>query len=319
MNNISTRIRNSIIIFILMLTGILLGFFHAKSLGVSLEEERVHIVAINSEDDIANMGGSFYNNICRLESDIIVENHASLASSDFPFVGVFDGQGYTITFKGDISQSLFGYIGYGGVVKNLNIDVSSCNFDSQISAILALENLGTIVNCRIIADNINLSRHGMYASVVAQNKGVIKNVYTKVNFVNMNTESSLTSSQSVIGGIAAYNYGLITSSICEINYENFDETKKDNVFNGSTINTCIGAIYGMNMQGDVDNCAAIIDSNAYLSDNKNKEVLFVTNEQPYKVFNEDYLFTTLGFDSKRWTYRNDMFTLIKGEDNEYIN
>ena len=61
-----------IISVILMLTGIVLGFLHAKSLGVSLFEEQVHTVAINSEADIADMGESFHNNICTLESDIKV-------------------------------------------------------------------------------------------------------------------------------------------------------------------------------------------------------------------------------------------------------
>ena len=122
-----------------MLAGIALGFLHAKSLGVNLFEEQVHTVTVTSEDDIIAMGDSFHNNVCTLEADIVINDVSSLASSELPFVGVFDGQGHTITFAGDVSKSLFGYIGKGGVVKNLNIEVASCDFVARVGTMLLLK------------------------------------------------------------------------------------------------------------------------------------------------------------------------------------
>lgn len=304
-----------IISVILMLTGIVLGFLHAKSLGVSLFEEQVHTVAINSEADIADMGESFHNNICTLESDIKVTKLSSLASGEFPFVGVFDGQGHTITLTGDVDQSLFGYIGKYGVVKNLNIEVYTlCNFDAKVGAILALENEGKIINCRINVNNVSVSNNGSYAAVVAKNSGHIENVYTKVSF---NNSVSSSAKRSVIGGIAAYNYGVITSSISEIRYNGFDEAEKENIYNGTTLNTSLGAVYGSNEQGTVDTCAAVIEETAYVADERNQNIFFATSDERQNVFSEGMLFGTLGFDNNRWVYKNSTLTLIEGEENEY--
>ena len=315
--NTLTKTQKIIISAVLMLAGIVLGFLHAKSLGVNLFEEQVHTVTVTTEDDIIAMGDSFHNNICTLESDIVVNNVSSLASSELPFVGVFDGQGHTITFAGDVSKSLFGYIGKGGVVKNLNIEVASCDFDAKVGAILALENEGTIINCRIVVNNIKLPTSGMYAAVVTHNSGLIKNVYTKVSFTNTVNPESTAVKRSIIGGIAAYNYGEISSSISEISYSNFEETVAENVFYGSVLNTSLGAVYGSNEQGTIKNCAAVIDKTAYVADCKNNNVFFATSDERNTVFSAEMLFDDLGFDVNRWTYKNSTLTLIEGEDDEY--
>lgn len=302
---------------IIMILAVLLGIFHAKSAGVNLFEEQVFELSIKSESDIAAMGKSFHNNICTLESDITVENLTELASREFPFVGVFDGQGYTVTFKGEVSKSLFGYIGKGGVVKNLNIEVSSCELAARIGAILALENEGTIINCRVSVDNATVHSTGAYAAIVTHNKGVIKNVYARASFGNSVDESASTSKHPVIGGIAAYNQGQILSSISEISYNGFTEAEKENIFNNSALNTSLGAVYGASLSGVTENCAAIIDTTDYVSDCKNSNIFFATADERRNVFSEEMLFTTLGFNSDRWAYQNSMFTLIEGEDNGF--
>ena len=124
----------------------------------------------------------------------------------------------------------------------------------------------------------------MYAAVVAHNRGVIKNVYTKVSFTNTVDAGSTTVKRSIIGGIAAYNYGEISSSISEISYDNFEETVAENVFYGSVLNTSLGALYGSNEQGTIKNCAAIIDKTAYVADCKNNNVFFATSEIGISVF-----------------------------------
>jgi hypothetical protein len=315
MNGINTT-KKIMISAVLMLVGIALGFFHAKSLGVNLFEERVHTVSINREGDFSDMGASFHNNICTLESDIVVANHSALASAELPFVGVFDGQGHTITFAGDVDQSLFGYIGKGGVVKNLNIVVSNCEFDSKVGAILALENSGTIINCKVTVKSVNLPMSGTYAAMVANNKGVIKNVYTNVSFTNTFVSTSSTVRRSIIGGIAAYNYGEITSAISEIKFVDFSETVKANIFNNSAVNTSIGGVYGVNNGGALRNCAAVIGDDAYVADNKDQNVIVATTSGRGSVFNEETLFVTFGFDSNRWVYMDSILTLIEGEEDK---
>ena len=85
----------------LALVGLVLGLVDALSYGVGYRDESVQTVFLESEEDIRAMGDSFYNNICYLENDITVSDLSVLADSRHPFVGVFDGQGHTITLTGD--------------------------------------------------------------------------------------------------------------------------------------------------------------------------------------------------------------------------
>ena len=286
------------------------GFFDAKELGVNFFEEKVQNVAIKSEDDITEMGLSFHNNVCTLENDIVIKNSTSLATRELPFVGEFDGKGHKITFTGDVENSLFGYIGEGGVVKNLHIEVGSADISEKSAAILALENSGTIINCKITVKAAKVSVGGNHGAVVATNKGLIKNVVVKSKFENAVGEG--VSRRSIIGGVAAYNYGDIESCFCDTSFDSFPETVKSNIFNGTAVNSSVGAVYGVN-NGSVRKCVAIVGDETYVSDNKNSNITLVTEANRVEVFNEENIFGALGFDSELWIYLDNEFSLIQGE------
>ena len=288
------------------------GFLEAKLLGVGLFEEKVHNVNIKSETDIINMGESFHNNVCTLENDIIVYTSSMLASRELPFVGEFDGKGHKITLSGKVEESLFGYIGEGGVVKNLHIEVLSAEINSKIASVLALENAGTIINCKITIKDAKINVSGNHGAVVSTNKGIIKNVVVNSRFENAVIDTTV-ARRSVIGGIAAYNYGEIDSCISEAAYVSYPETLKSNVFSGSAVNTSIGAVYGIN-NGTVKQSVALVSEDTYVSDNKNTNITFVTSSNRAEVFNEDNLFVTLGFNQELWLFVNNEFSLIQGEE-----
>ena len=290
-----------------------MGFLDAKSLDVSFFEEKVHEVEIYDEDDLAAMKGSFYNNICYLKEDIVVNNVSMLASQKHPFIGVFDGQGHTIIFSGKTSDSLFGYIGEGGVVKNLHIQMTGADFDKRIGAILALENAGKIINCKITVQNATVSAKGSFAGVVAINRGTIKNAVVDVLMTKrMPIEEEENTRPLIIGAVCAYNYGDIFYSLATVVYEDFPEADKHEVFNASHNNEGIGAIYGINNRnGGVVQCVTLVEDTLYSSDQKDKEISFEFDEAD--VFDADRIFFDLLFDDELWILRGYSLDLIRGD------
>ena len=299
-----------LLLIVLLLGASLFGFVEAKLHGVGFFEEKVHEISITSENTFTEMGDSFYNNVCTLENDMTLYKTTGLASKDFPFVGVFDGKGHTITVWENAQNSLFGYIGEGGVIKNLHIVVISADFTEKTAAVLALENAGTIVNCKITLKSANVHTAGHYGTVVSINKGTIKNVV--VNSVFENKLLDAPGRKTVLGGICAYNYGEIESCISEVSYTAYPETLKDNIFSGTALNNSVGAICGIN-NASVKNSVSILSEDAYVADNKNKEITFVTKENRKDAFSEENLFETLGFDDDLWVFLNGEFSLISGD------
>ena len=258
------------------------------------------------------MGGSFHNNICTLENDVILYESSMLASKEFPFVGEFDGKGHTITLSGNVTEPLFGYIGEGGVVKNLNIEVVMAAMNTKEGAILALENYGTIINCKITLKNAKIGNSGNHAAVVAVNRGSIRNVVVKSEFENIVTGTR----RSIIGGVVAYNYGEIVSCIANTSFISYPETDKNNVFSGSAANTSIGAVCGIN-NGIIKRSIAVVSENTYVADNKinsKTEITFVDGNNKSEVFSADNLFGNLGFDDELWIFLDDELSLIQGDD-----
>ena len=299
-----------LLLIIIVVGASIFGFIHAKSLGVGLFEEKVHNASITSESDIIAMGGSFYNNVCKLENDVTLYQSFGLATRENPFVGVFDGNGHTITISDNAQNSLFGYIGEGGVVKNLHIVVVSTEFTEKTAAIVALENEGTIINCKVTVKYVGVKASGNYGAVVSTNRGVIKNVVVSSSFESKSTDNQ--TRRTIMGGICAYNYGEIDSCISEVSYKGYPETIKSNIFSGNAVNNSIGAVCGVN-NGTVKNSVSVISESTYVSDNKNKEITFVTDNNRKDVFSEENLFENLGFNEDLWIFINGEFSLIQGE------
>ncbi len=299
-----------VLLAVLVVGGSLMGLFDAMHLGVSFFEEKVQVVRISEEEDLIATADSFYNNIYYLEEDIVINDLSALASRERPFVGTFDGQGYTITFSGKTAESLFGYIGEGGVVKNLHIQVAGATFDEKLGAILALESAGQILNCKITLENSTVSAKGSFGGVVAINRGIIKNVVVDVSMTKRLQASEAESTrQLVTGAVCAYNYGEIFSSVASIQYMNFPEADKNVVFDTKQTNTTVGAVYGINNhQNGISQCVALVEDTLYPSDQKEKGIDFALDAA--EVFTENRIFLDLGFDEKRWILRGNALDLI---------
>ena len=299
-----------ILLAVLVVSGSLMGLFDAMHLGVSFFEEKVHTVSISDEEDLLATLDSFYNNIYYLEDDIIINDVSALASRERPFIGTFDGRGHTITFSGKTSESLFGYIGEGGVVKNLHVQVAGATFDEKLGAILALENAGQILNCKVTLENSTVSAKGSFGGLVAINRGIIKNVVVEASMTKrLLASEEQNTRQLVTGAICGYNYGEIFSSVASIQYKNFTEADKNAVFENGQSNNTIGAVYGINNRTNgISQCTALVEDTLYPSDLREKAITFVLDAA--EVYNETYVFMNLGFDEDRWILRDNALDLI---------
>ena len=148
-------------------------------------------VLINSAEEMAAINSNAatrYGNYI-LMNDIVLENWVPIGTMENPFLGTFDGNGYTITilsFRTDttiisstsvgmfnisgsdfeiISIGLFGVIGNGSFVKNLqvsgNLQYNSDAITLYMGAIAGV-NGGVIQNCNSTS-NVN-ARGGLYSS-----------------------------------------------------------------------------------------------------------------------------------------------------------
>lgn len=146
----------------------------------------------------------------KLTEDIDVGNITPIGDMAKPFIGVFDGDGHTITV--DITTSgeyagLFGYV--GGAIKNLgvigNIKDSGARF---IGALVgqAYRN-GYIENCFSDCEiEITAQSNSPYiGGLVGFNYGRIINCYSKGNLLG----GDLVYANSSIGGFVGGNYGYI--------------------------------------------------------------------------------------------------------------
>lgn len=119
---------------------------------VSVIEIRELIDFISVRD---NLGGTF-----RLVSDIEMSQSESwipIGTSLKPFVGNFDGQGYTI---GDLfiesASSYLGLFGYisGATLENINLENVEINGGSNVGGLVGYINTSTITNCSV-AGNVD--------------------------------------------------------------------------------------------------------------------------------------------------------------------
>ena len=136
-------------------------------------------------------------------------NFTRIGNSSTKFTGSYDGGGYTITGLSMSTSSasyylgLFGYIGSGGVVKNMNVTGTVTNNGNESTGGIAGANEGTI-------DNSSFS--GTVSGASCDQVGGI----TGYNFPTgtvINSKSSATiNGRTMVGGIAGTNNGKIDNS-----------------------------------------------------------------------------------------------------------
>ena len=320
-----------ILLALALFGGAFLGFFDAKALGVNFFEEKVYEVEVAQQEDILKMGGSFHNNVITLTQNIYVNKGGGFASKQFPFTGVFDGQGHTIDFKDlrvkdeetqeesvekyNVCKSFFGYIGKGGVVKNLTIRVSEADMKNKLGGIFALENEGKIENCKLVVEKYTVMTKGIYGGLVGRNKGEIQNVVCEVAFdSDIMAEEGDSKQKLAIGGLCAYNMGTISSCIVKTKFAagKFEETQEELIYGGKAFNNRIGGVYGpKNSVGKVENSVCLIDLGVYVSDKDDTGITF--EKDASKVYNY-FVLQDLGFNMDEWKLDGDTFVLEIDED-----
>ena len=143
-------------------------------------------------------------------------------SNGRPFRGTFDGQGHTISgiriYKGDASnQGLFGYVGGGGIVKNINLADARITGLSGTGGIVGTNYYATIEDCTV-ATNVcihtvqNSYHHG---GIVGSNEN--GSVCHCISRATLTVKNGLTECLG-FGGIVGYNKGyngVITDCIAD--------------------------------------------------------------------------------------------------------
>ncbi len=178
-----------------------------------------------------------------------------------PFLGVFDGNSYTIsnftyTIADTENIAMFTHLSSGGQIKNLrleNVDVNAQS--SNIVGSLVARNSGGIINNCFSAGVISGDR--AVGGLVGFNDGVISNSYSAVTtsgdrcigglvgtniygtILNCSVKGSVNSAHSGAGGLVGWNDYIILNSYAEC------------IVSGGS---GIGGLVGMHCSGTISNC-----------------------------------------------------------------
>jgi len=169
----------------------------------------------------------------KLAQDITSSGWEPIGTSTGQFNGSFDGNGFTISNL-SINRTvaylgIFGYIGPGGVVKNIGVingDISGGNYTGGIAG---YNNNGTIQSCYVTG---SVNGESYTGGVVGLNNGTVQNCYVTSNV----------SGGSNVGGVIGQNNSTVQNcyAIGSVGGTNY-----------------IGGIVGLNNSGTVRNCAAL--------------------------------------------------------------
>ena len=286
-----------IIFLAVMFFAFILAIIEYKRKDVTFSEEKVDTIYVMSAEDLTKKLANHYNDIFIFADDIVVEEQFSLGSQDHPFVGKVIGNGYSLTLKGNCN-SLFEYIGEGGIVEDINIIFEKVGVEIKDFGLLAIENRGVIRNVKLTVEEFQYVGTGMktLGMVAAFNYGEIDSVvldYTVKNMLKGSTAPAM-------GGICAKNYGTIKNVLVFPHHEDFKELEPGNT------NSKIGAVY-LDAYGDssFENCYAVFVANDFAY--KDTEVLSskrkVTAIDPSEVTGE--FLDTLSFDDRYWEVIGD--------------
>lgn len=152
-------------------------------------------------------------------ADIVVEDsdgYEVVYNQEKPFNHIYDGNGYTIKYiqteiKNNVNNGLFGYIGYYGTVKNIELDYelidqnSTFGYETKyyLGSVCSI-NLGTIDNVNTKEYELSCNNVRYVGGIVAHNVGIITNCTNNITIKLYNYGAS---ESRILGGIAGYNGG----------------------------------------------------------------------------------------------------------------
>lgn len=214
--------------------------------------EQMNLLATRVNAGTGNYASAYY----KLGSDIDYSGklgYVSIGTSTYPFTGTFDGNGHVVdglqTIRKDETNpyateytGLFGYVGNGGVVKNVKVDDPYMMGGNYTGGIVGY-NLGTIDNCRINGERGVLygeqevqstnERHS-YGGIAGYNGGTIQNC---VSAATIGSYTNVDWERHKVGGIVGHNAN--TGTVRNCLYLGYNLPDKEG-------NTYIGAIAGQN-------------------------------------------------------------------------
>lgn len=136
---------------------------------------------------------------------------ALLSSNSVAFNGVFDGCGYTLRnfYNADEENytALIGYLGSGGIVRNVNISSSYFKGNQYVAGLVAL-NEGTIQNS---CSSSAVGGVRYLGGIAGQNKGTINNCYSIGSVIGTGSSGFLGSSVYNVGAICGDNGGTVSN------------------------------------------------------------------------------------------------------------
>ncbi|MCL2066738.1 MAG: InlB B-repeat-containing protein [Treponema sp.] len=155
-----------------------------------------------------------------------------IGTYDTPFTGSFDGQGAAITnmtvdSTGDY-QGMFGFVGNGGIVRNLNLQGGSVTGGNYVGGVVGANNGGMVQNC-YFTGSITGTGNSIGGVVGYTNGGTIQNCYS----------TGSVNGDGYVGGVVGLNGGTVQNCY----------------FTGSVNGDgAVGGVVGINAGDTVQNC-----------------------------------------------------------------
>lgn len=272
--------------------------------------EKSTVVNLSSGNDISLRGEAMYNDTIYLTKDITISNpDATIGSSRYPFEGVFDGQGHTVHLTygaADSDTSLFNYIAPGAIVRNVTFVFDSVRVQGTSYGGIAKINDGTIENCKVVFENLEITSEGLFSPLVVVNRGAINGVV--VNGTVSGSVSSDTEDKILYGNVCVYNKGTIDAAIADAEYTGFLSTDMTGYQEGTSHNVGISALRYNDLEGgETKNAVAIIGDRQITSDYFDESVEFGT---PAEVYSYTKIFDGLGYDFRHWEVGDDDLLLV---------
>ena len=189
-----------------------------------------------------------------------------------PFTGVFDGAGFTIAGLvvddndlGNNYLGLFGCIGNGGWIKNINLTNINVTEGGRYIGGLCGKNYGTIINCFSSGQVLGYRVTG---GICGQNRGNIINCHSLCQVSGSYSTGGICgeNSEALIDGCSSkglitngdHNFSTYMGGICGYNYGNANITNCHFVGNIEVDKgvEVIGGICGYNLRSDITNCSS---------------------------------------------------------------
>ncbi len=304
----------SVIAIFLCVAAAAYGFiFNARRDGNFLIDKK-NTVHISAAAQILELGAAAHNNEIILDSDIFINSpDFHIGEGKYPFKGTFDGNGHTVRFnyaQATSATSFFSYLAPGAIVKNVHFSFDNIAVDGTSFGGIAKINDGTIKNCKMSFNFIELSSAGMFSPFVTINRGTISNVLIEGGVLADLTAKE--ENELFYGSACVYNYGVLKNTVVAAQYSSIRCTDQLKILKGEAENFGISAVrFNDTEGGKTQNAVAIIPGGVFTCD-KMSGIEFSTAD---KVFTAAKIFNELDFNNQFWRIDGQSLTLITAGEN----